>query len=570
MQIVGWPITYAQESRALGIQWPRGILLHGPSGTGKSAAVAALAAELNAIVHLVTSGSIIGSFVGESERKLREAFDEAHRDAAANPHRPVILFLDDVDTLCPKRTAGQQHEARMVGQLLTLLDGAASPSSATFLSPSTNAKNGHSATSQRGGAGVVVIAATSRPNAIDPALRRPGRLDREIAVPIPSLAARTEILRRLILTSSSASSVDVELIARQCHGYTGADLEALCREAMSLVLSDAILNQTGPLLSTNDQTKTQTNSNSSKIEINLTTEDFLKAKTKVGASIARSVVKEFPPARWEDVGGVPDTKRRLRQAVEWPITRSESFKRLGIRPPRGVLLHGPPGCAKTTLARAAATASGATFIPLEGASLYSMYVGEGESMLRDAFKRARMAAPSIIFIDELDMLVGARSSSSSSSDDTSSRLLSTFLNEMDGLDISTTTYVLVLATTNRPARIDPALLRPGRFDAHIYVPPPDTEGRVEILTLHTKSMPLAEDVDLKRVAEGMNGRHTGAEVAAVCREAAMAALREDVEGAREVCMRHFERALAGVPPGLSEQALLQYAQWPCSSNTHTQ
>lgn len=614
MQVIGWPVRYANEAAALGVRWPRGVLLHGPSGTGKSAAVAAVAAEYNSIVHLVTAGSIVGAFVGESERRLRDIFTAADRDAEQSG-RPVIIFLDDVDTLCPRRRPGQQHEARLVGQLLTLLDGAAAgagrekkfkapaaaQSSATDKATSiTSSSTGH----------VVVIAATSRPNALDPALRRPGRLDREVAVPVPSPSARVDILRALTARLPiDPEHTDLELIASQCHGYTGADLEALCREAAIGVMSKNILAKypLKPLVVPEDKEATTASTSIEKAEekqgleasfgataeddlfsehdgaldlsprkkeksqtlpekeevssLLINTEDFLGTMKRVGASVARTVVKEFPPAVWDDIGGLDDTKNRLKQAVEWPLTRAEAFKRLGIRSPRGVLLHGPPGCAKTTLARAAATSSGATFIPLQGSSLYSMFVGEGEAELREAFRKARLAAPAIIFVDELDMLVGKRGAGAGAAgtDDTSARLLSTFLNEMDGLELAS--GLLVLAATNRPDAIDTALLRPGRFDVALYVPPPDKLGRLAALRVHTRHMPLGADVDLEKVA-GSTERYTGAELAAVCREAAMAALREDVKGAQEVAARHFEAAVAGVTPMLTEDVLKKYEAWP--------
>jgi SpoVK/Ycf46/Vps4 family AAA+-type ATPase len=585
-QVIGWPVLYHQEAADLGVKWPRGVLLHGPSGTGKTSAVYAVASEFNAIVHLVTAGTIIGAFVGESERKLREIFATAARDAEESG-APVVLFLDDVDSLCPRRGPGQQHEARLVGQLLTLLDGAASNNNGSQNTTNKVVNSSISTSSSHIPGHVVVIAATSRPNALDPALRRPGRLDREVAVPIPSPQARAQILSSLASKLPlDPGNIDLNLIASQCHGYTGADLEALCREAAMEVISEqilaeidseqqeqfaaALLQSTGTSSGNsgaggeNDSGNNMNNNIKIKDKIlkRITTEDFLQAMHRVGASIARTVVKEFPPAKWADIGGLEETKKKLKQAVEWPITKADAFKRLGIRSPRGVLLHGPPGCAKTTLARAAATASGATFIPLQGASLYSMYVGEGEAELRESFRKARFAAPSIIFVDELDMLVGKRGSSGSgenSSDNTSGRLLSTFLNEMDGLELAG--GILVLATTNRPGSIDSALLRPGRFDLTVYVPPPDLAGRVAALKIHSKRIPLASDVDLCAIA-ARTENYTGAELEAVCREAAMAALREDVEKASQVAMRHFEAAVRGVVPMLSTEMLKMYASWP--------
>lgn len=584
-EVIGWPTLYSVEAAELGVRWPRGVLLHGPPGTGKSAAVAAIAAEFDAIVHLVTPASIVGAYMGESERRLREVFAIADDDATSTG-RPVVIFMDDVDALCPRRVPGQsqQHEARIVGQLLTLLDGAAAAGAREHEwrahrkeEKGTDANKAVVTATKRKGH-VVIIATTSRPNALDPALRRPGRFDREISVGVPDASARAAILKLLVAPlplGPDVSAQDVEDIASKCYGYTGADLRALCREATTKAVSKAMavtVHGIRPMEGGRDEDATAGAEEKSSTTFKapeqyyVTKEDFEIAMRSVGPSVARNVVREFPPAAWDDIGGLEETKRRIRRAVEWPILHPEPMKRMKLRPPRGVLLHGPPGCAKTTLARAAATASGATFIPLQGASLYSMYVGEGEAELREAFRRARMAVPSIVFVDELDMLVGSRGGPvSSSSDgqhggnDASARLLSTLLNEMDGLELAT--GVMVLATTNRPQGIDSALLRPGRFDAVVYVPPPDALGRAAALRIHSRRMPLAADVDLDGIAERTGG-YTGAELAAVCKEAAMAALREDVEGAMDVKAKHFEAAIRGVRPALTPEELARYEAWP--------
>lgn len=521
-EAVLWPTKYAKDAETLGVKWPRGVLLHGPPGTGKTSAVLAIASECDAILHTVTIGRVLGAYVGESERNLREIFAKAEEDVRKLPERPVIVFLDDIDALCPRRGKASQHDARIVGQLLTLLDGVAT---------------GGAGTQRR----AVVMATTSRPNAIDPALRRPGRLDREVAVRVPDPGDRQTILRLLADPLPLARGVDLGEIASKCHGYTGADLRSLCKEA-SITASMRASEEGGTTMV-------------------LTHNDFLDAVKRVKASVIRGVAREFLPASWDDIGGLDEPKRLLKRSVEWPLQHKAALKRMNLRPPRGVLLHGPPGCAKTTLARAAVTASGATFIPLQGAALYSMYVGEGEGELREAFRRGRLAAPSIIFLDELDMLVGSRGAGGSDSggNDVSARLLSTLLNEMDGL--GSTEGILVLATTNRPGAIDTALLRPGRFDMTIYVPPPDATGRHAALTVHTRRMPLSPDVDLAVIAAKTEG-YTGAELAAVCREAAMAALREDVEEADVVAERHFLAALDGVRPALTTEALAKYEAWP--------
>lgn len=504
IQVIGWPVLYSKEASEVGIRWPRGVLLHGPPGVGKTAAVLAVAKEFNASVHLITAGRIMGSYMGESERNLREKFRIAYEEAEASPNVPVVIFLDDVDTLCPQRTHGQHHEARVVGQLLTLLDGADSvrrtpkPTIRQCKDSLNDTDYDINATSCMKGAKlnigstssltghVMVIAATSRPNALDPALRRPGRIDKEIAVPMPDVNGRESILRlyienrlgpmgyrvedelneerEVVSIGQLASESDppenlgdklndnkkikrfsvIRKIAERCHGYTGADLWSLCREAAL----EATIGSQDTGKPSNDQVEGP---------YVITESNFLESMDHVGPSIARSVVSAYQPAYYKDLGGLDEIKLKMQQAIEWPITKAAAFKRFGINVPKGVLLHGPPGCAKTTLARAAITASGATFIPLQGASLYSMYVGEGEAELREAFRRGRLAKPSIIFIDEIDMVVGDRDSHSDDANSSSVRLLSTFLTEMDGMEQEG--GVTVVATTNRPDAIDSALIR---------------------------------------------------------------------------------------------------------------
>jgi SpoVK/Ycf46/Vps4 family AAA+-type ATPase len=578
-EAIAWPARYAAEGAALGVRWPRGLLLHGPPGCGKSAAVRAVAAEAGASLHVVTAATIFGAYTGESEAALRGAFAAAEAAAAAaaavaaaagappGAAPAAVLFLDEADALCPRRSAARPHEARVAAQLLTLLDGAA--------------RGGGAAAAAAAGR-VVVVAATARPDALDAALRRPGRLDREVGVPPPDAPGRAAILALLAARLPLAPGVDLAAVAARCHGYSGADLGALCREAAGAAVAAAVAAR-----QRENSLRTESGGNGATGAAGaaaadvplaippLAAADFLAAMGRVGASAARGAAAAFPPAAWGDVGGLEDVKRRLRQAVVWPSRHAGAFARLGLAPPRGVLLHGPPGCAKTTLARAAATASGATFIPLSGPALYSMYVGEGEAALREAFRRARLAAPAIVFVDELDAVVGARGEGSGSGGgadgeggvSASARLLATFLTEMDGLEAAR--GVLVLAATNRPGAVDAALLRPGRFDVVLFVPPPDAEGRAAALAVHASRMPLAPDVDLAAVAAAAE-RYTGAELAAVCREAAFAALREGGEWggpagaapAEAVAARHFAAALAGVRPALSAEELARYAAWP--------
>ncbi|EFN51849.1 hypothetical protein CHLNCDRAFT_37221 [Chlorella variabilis] len=526
-EALSWPMQYSTAAVQLGVRWPKGLLLHGPPGCGKTAAVHAVALECGAAMHLVTAASIVGAFTGESERRLRDVFAAANKDAEAG--QLVVIFLDEVDSLCPRRESARQQEARIVGQLLTLLDGA------TALGPQCKqVEHGK----QRLGH-ILVVGATSRPNAVDPALRRPGRLEREILVPIPDAAARTSILRLLTQRLPLDGSVDLQQLAFECHGYTGADLGALCREAgMSAI---AFLH-TAPR---------------SMMRL-VTADDFVAAMKRVGPSMARGAAVEYRPINWDDIGGLSAVKQQLKQAVEWPLRHSGAFERLGLSPPRGVLLHGPPGCSKTTLVRAAATASGATLIPLSGTQLYSMHVGEGEAILRETFRRARLVAPSIVFLDELDSLVGKRVDREIASDVTA-RVLSSFLTEMDGLELAQ--GVLVMGATNRPQALDAALIRPGRFDVILYVPPPDELGRLQALQIHTRKIPLTADVNLATIA-ACTDCFTGAELAAVCREAALAALREDIEGARRVHPRHFTFALGTIQPHLTAADLAEWEAWP--------
>lgn len=619
-ELVLWPRLYAREGAALGVRWPRGLLLHGPPGCGKTSLVRAAAAEAGASLHVVTAGAVFGAFLGESERRLRDAFAAAARDAAAG--RPALVFLDEVDALCPRRAAGGgggggggggQHEARVVAQLLTLLDGATGGLDEVGPGPSSGPL---SCSGSAAAARVAVVAATNRPNAVDPALRRPGRLDREVLVPVPDASARVDILRlharglRLAGDGGGGGGgADGDLlaaVARGCHGYSGADLAALAREAAMCALSDAAKATAGG----GGDGETKASHQQQSAMVGVTAAHFARAARRVGPSVVRGAAVDPGPVRWSDVGGLEAAKRALRRAVEWPLTRGADFARLGVEPPRGVLLHGPPGCSKTTLARAAAAESGATFVPLSCASLYSPYVGEGEAALRDAFARARAAAPAVLLLDEADALApgrgGAGGGQSGEEDGGAAlRLLSTLLTEMDGLGAATTSAygdggaagnnnpqaapapgVVVVAATNRPGALDAALLRPGRLDVHIFCgPPADAEERLAALRVHARNLPLAADADLRRVAE-RTARFTGAELAALCREAAMAALRErfserkvlaaagekeeeddDDDGGAAVARgvqvgaRHLEAARRAMAPALSEEELRRYEAW---------
>ena len=391
-----------------------------------------------------------------------------------------------------------------------------------------------------------VVATTNRPNALDPALRRPGRFDVEIEVPLPSAEQRAAIVALHSRSLPLATDVNLAVVARDAKGYSGADLAGLCREAAMASIRRAAANETAD------------DGDASSTEMRVTARDFADAASRVGASVVRGVATELPPTTWDDIGGLEDVKRRLRQAVEWPLRHAEAFARLGLSPPRGILLHGPPGCAKTTMARAAATASGATTVTLAAADVFSKYVGEGERVLRDAFARARRAAPAVLLLDEIDGMVGSRGAGQGDASDVGARILSVLLTEMDGLEPAGND-VLVVATTNRPEALDAALTRPGRLDLALYVPPPDLEGRLAALRVHARDVPLAADADLEDVARRTE-RFTGAELRGVVREAAMAALREDMNAA-EVGRRHLESALAAANPSLTDADLARWGSF---------
>ena len=564
-ELISWPLRYKEQAAALGVRWPRGVLVHGPSGVGKTAAVRAVCEECDADIHLVTPATVIGQYMGESEKRLREVFERAER-RSRETGAPGVILIEEADSLFPQRRGGSQQDARLVAQLLTLMDGALSKVSndEREMLPEENGgsvvRKGVDVESTRHHH-VAVVAITTHPNAIDPALRRPGRLDREISISVPNAEARLLILERLAQGMHLATDVDLPAIASRCHGYTGADLQSLCTASLVASMDDRASDdvKTGAQGRMMDDTRDGTMDKTMDGVGLVTMAHFEWALPTVGASVARSVAAKFPPASWDEIGGLEDVKQLLKQYCVWPITRADDFKRLGINFPKGVLLHGPPGCAKTTLARAAVTASGATFIPLLGTSLYSMYVGEGEAELRRAFQRARLSSPSVLFVDELDTLVGNRGESTGdSSNEVSTRLLTTFLTELDGID--TSSGVLILGTTNRPFAIDAALLRPGRFDRRIYVPPPDYHGRIKALQVHTKKVPLHDDVDLERIAT-MTERYTGAELQAICREATIGALRDrGLESTEHVTMRDFLEALESIAPAHSAEELRQYEQ----------
>jgi len=515
-EIVELPLKHPELFKHLGIEPPKGILLHGPPGTGKTLLAKALANEIGAYFIAINGPEIMSKFYGESEQRLREIFKEAEENA------PAIIFIDEIDSIAPKREeVTGEVEKRVVAQLLTLMDGL----------------------KERGK--VIVIGATNRPEALDPALRRPGRFDREIEIPPPDKRARREILAVHTRNMPLDEDVDLDKIAEMTHGYTGADLAALVKEAAIAALRRFIKEGKIDLSQPIPAEKLR--------ELKVKMADFLEAMKYVQPTLIREIYVEVPEVRWSDIGGLEDVKQQLREAVEWPMKHPEVFEQMGIEPPKGILLFGPPGTGKTLLAKAVATESGANFIAVRGPEILSKWVGESEKAIRQIFRRARQVAPAVVFFDEIDSIAPARGFRHDTSGVTD-RIVNQLLTELDGIE--PLRKVVVIAATNRPDILDPALLRPGRFDRLIYVPPPDYKARIEIFKVHTKKMPLAPDVDLEELARRTEG-YTGADIAAVCREAAILALREEFK-VRPVEMRHFLEALKHVPPSLTREDIERY------------
>ena len=514
-EMIELPLKHPELFRRLGIEPPKGVLLYGPPGTGKTLLAKAVANESGAHFIAINGPEIMSKYYGESEARLRDVFREAEENA------PSIIFIDEIDAIAPKREeVTGEVERRVVAQLLALMDGL------------------------KGRGQVIVIAATNRPDAVDPALRRPGRFDREIAIPVPDKRARREIFQVHTRNMPLAEDVNLDELAELTHGFTGADIAAVCREAAMHALRRFL-----PKIDLeSEHIPTEILD-----ELRVTRKDFLDALKDVQPSALREVYVEIPEVKWSDVGGLEGVKQELKEAVEWPIRQPEYFREMGIDPPKGILLYGPPGCGKTLLAKAVATESGANFISVKGPEILSKWVGESEKAVREIFSKARQAAPCIIFFDEIDSIAprrGLRGGDSGVTD----RIVNQLLTEMDG--ITRLEGVVVIGATNRPDIVDPALLRPGRFDRVIYVPPPDKEARLEIFKVHTRKMPLAEDVDLEELAEKTEG-YTGADIAAVCREAAMIALREAGKPTK-VKKEHFLKALEKVEPSVSKEDLERY------------
>tara|TARA_Y100000310_G_scaffold107162_2_gene105623 strand:+ start:21228 stop:23519 length:2292 start_codon:yes stop_codon:yes gene_type:complete len=514
-EMVELPMKHPEIFDKLGIAPPKGVLLHGPPGTGKTLLAKAVANESDANFILLNGPEIMSKFYGESEKKIRDIFEEAEKAS------PTIIFIDELDAIAPKREdAMGEVERRVVSQILTMMDGLKS----------------------RGK--VIVIGATNRVNSIDPALRRPGRFDREISINVPGKEGRLAILKIHTRGMPLTKNVNLNELAAITHGFVGADLESLAKEAAMNVLRKYL-----PQMKLDEEEQIPPNV-LEKLIVNQ--EDFMEALKNVRPSAMREVLVETPNVGWNDVGGLGNIKQELSEAVEWPMKHAASFTRMGIRPAKGILLYGPSGTGKTLIAKAVAKESGANFIQVKGPSLLSMWVGKSEEGLRKVFERARQVAPCIVFFDEIDALAGKRGIETGTK--VTERVLNQLLAEMDGLE--DLKDVLVIGATNRPDMLDPALLRPGRFDKILLVNAPEEKGRLNVLEIHTKNMPLAKDVKIKELAKKTVG-YTGADLEALAREAAMLSLRESLDS-KFVEKKHFEEALKKVKPSVSKPTIEVY------------
>jgi len=514
-EMIELPLKHPILFRRLGIDPPRGVLLHGPPGTGKTLIAKAVASETKAHFTSINGPEIISKYYGESEKQLREIFDEA----AANA--PAIIFIDELDSIAPKREdVTGEVERRVVAQLLTLLDG------------------------MGGRDNVVVIGATNRRDAIDQALRRPGRFDRELEIGVPDKNGRGEILEIHTRDMPISDDYDSDWLLENTYGFVGADISALVREsamkALRRYLPEIDLDE--------EQIPPEV---IEKMEVRMS--DFKEAVKEIEPSALREIYIEVPEVTWEEVGGLEDIKERLKESIEWPLTMPERFEHFGIKPPRGIMLFGAPGTGKTLIAKAIANEAKANFITIKGPELISKWVGESEKAVREVFKKAKQSSPSIVFLDEFESIAGMRRSNSGDGSDVMNRVVNQLLSSMDGVEGME--GVIVVAATNRPEMIDPALLRSGRFERVLHVPPPDRDSLKAILKIHAKDMPLGR-FKLEDLSSKMDN-YTGADIEAVCREAALIAMRNEK---KTVSKKHFEQAIDRVRPTVNEDMMQYYGR----------
>ncbi|MFL2493554.1 MAG: CDC48 family AAA ATPase [Candidatus Thalassarchaeum sp.] len=512
-EMIELPLKHPILFRRLGIDPPRGVLLHGPPGTGKTLIAKAVASETNAHFTSINGPEIISKYYGESEKQLREIFDEA----AANT--PAIIFIDELDSIAPKREdVTGEVERRVVAQLLTLLDG------------------------MQGRDNVVVIGATNRRDAIDPALRRPGRFDRELEIGVPDKNGRKEIIDIHTRGMPISDDFDMDWLLDNSYGFVGADISALVRESAMKALRrylpeiDLEEEQISPEVL-------------EKMEVRMS--DFRQAIKEIEPSALREIYLEVPEVSWDQVGGLDEVKERLKESIEWPLTKPDLFDHFGINPPRGIVLFGAPGTGKTLIAKAIANEAKANFITIKGPELISKWVGESEKAVREVFKKAKQSSPSIVFLDEFESIAGMRRASDGGGSDVMNRVVNQLLSSMDGVE--SMEGVIVVAATNRPEMIDPALLRSGRFERVLHIPPPDSKSILEILKIHTESMPLGK-FKLAGLASQMTN-YTGADIESICREAALIAMRAE---RKTVSKKHFEQAIERVRPTVTDEMMQYY------------
>jgi transitional endoplasmic reticulum ATPase len=522
-EMIELPLRHPEIFERLGIDPPKGILLYGPPGTGKTLLAKAVANESDANFYYVGGPEIISKYVGESEERLRKLFAEAQENS------PSIIFIDEIDAIAPKREeVVGEVEKRMVSQLLTIMDGLKA----------------------RGE--VIVIGATNRQDTIDPALRRPGRFDREIEIGVPDKQGRNEIMNIHVRNMPLDKDVNVAEIAAVTHGYTGADLSLLSKEAAIKSLRRVL-----PAINIQEETI----SNEILERLSVTREDFFNAMHEIQPSALREVYIERPTTKWEDIGGLMEIKSEIQEAVELPLKKPELFERMGIRTIKGILLYGPPGTGKTLLAKAVANECEANFISISGAQLLTKYVGESEKTVREIFRKARTAAPCVLFIDEIDAVAHRRTGMGEAGVLVTERVVDMLLTEMDGL--RSLKNVVVIAATNRPDILDPALMRAGRFDRLIEIPSPDEPARLEIFKICTSKMPLEKEVNLKNLANVSDG-YTGADIDNLVREAGMAAIRD---GAKKVTMKHFETSFKSIVPSIKKEDVESVQRFKMSAAT---